>query len=679
MNVPNNKHKINQQHFNGHEKERKSARHNLLSIYFDTKNFLWYGLKIFLHESTCSSLKNKKRRSNNNHSTTPIHYHDDEQQECPPQKEQQHTSMPCPIVANERCGLWYAYPYANTAPNTHFKSTDGHKNINNFSLKRLNFNFLSAACSASRSDDHDLGDDGGSGGGAIFIVDASKYKRQPDSFSRTLPIWCCVLNRIVAAFREKYNDHPRKDADGTYIECEENGCNTTFATWDVGLYTPSDIISEEEHDSILDIIPQRVQSALNSGVIIDELQFMNMITKPLRCFWIQNDGVDDGNESKMEQKWKDLYETIQQYKSSYTCIICVSVSESGILDTIPHYRPNTSILDNKDHDLETLEWFYYKPGAADDHELSSWAKGLTPQLFWKHCDDILLQPNMTVQDTDEAIKSLMRRIKRERFDVCDDNEKPFDTIGDLNISIGSRISGRPPLCWDHFDAILNVSELEYEGLLTRTHVNEGKYYLRLHVKEGKKDRTELEKWMAVAMIFIGVHAAASNRRVLVHCAQGVDRSVAMVLAAICMFCELRTTTSTEGNESKSYTRKTLGYHSWCSKISVDGLTRFIEERKLNEKFNNQENSISVGTDDNEHLCSGLPTDIVKKLMGRRGKDLLFHYIRAIDGSDEKYFATKESMRVALMAIKQFRDKACPSRSTMQKLNRFFMSNLDENL
>ena len=617
--------------------ESKSARHNFLSIYYDTKKFLHSGLDIFQQEAGSNIMihNNEAKNKQDNDNSVCLEY---------------------PIVANERCGTWYAYPYANAAPNTHFKSTDGHKNIYNFSLKRMNFNFLSAACKAS------------SNGGAIFIVDASKTKCQPDSFSRTLPIWCCVLNRITAAFHEKYSNHQGQFGNNDYDEFNAE-------TWDTNLYTPPNIVSDEENNSILEIIPCRLLSAIDSGVIINEAQFMKMVTKPLRCFWISNDGVDD-SESNMKQKWKDLHATICQYKSLYTCIICVSVSESGILENIPHYRPNTSKTD------EELEWFYYRPGAADDHEFGSWSKGLTPKLFWKHCDQILFKQFMTIQDTDDVIKQLMKKVKEERFDLCDHDEMPFDAIGKLNISIGSRISGRPPLCWNNFDAILNVSELEYEGLSSRDHVQEGKFYLQLNVKEGKKDRAELEKWMAVALFFIGVHAAASKRRVLVHCAKGMDRSVAVVLAAICLFCELRSTTLSEAKKETSTSFNMLEFHQWTSSINVSNLIRVIEE---NQWMSSTSNEAKIEFDD-EFACSGLPKAIVKSLLGRRGRDLLFHFIRDLKAPNQNngeseggYFANKESMRVALMAIKQFRDKACPSRSTMQKLNRFFMSNLDEQM
>ena len=40
--------------------------------------------------------------------------------------------------------------------------------------------------------------------GGCFIVDSTrKGKRFPDSMSKTIPIWTCVLNRAIRDFRKK--------------------------------------------------------------------------------------------------------------------------------------------------------------------------------------------------------------------------------------------------------------------------------------------------------------------------------------------------------------------------------------------------------------------------------------------------------------------------------------------
>ena len=67
--------------------------------------------------------------------------------------------------------------------------------------------------------------------------------------------------------------------------------------------------------------------------------------------------------------------------------------------------------------------------------------------------------------------------------------------------------------------------------------HKGNYYLQLPVQEGKRDKTELEKWLAVGICFCVLHAQA-GRRILIHCAQGKDRSVGVALAVVALFCDL---------------------------------------------------------------------------------------------------------------------------------------------
>lgn len=82
------------------------------------------------------------------------------------------------VVPNARGGLWYVAP-ALRAHVAYFKSTDGHTNQCDFSLKRLNLHLVPVA---ERED-------------GVMLVDSTRRgKRIPDAFSKTVPIWCAVLN-----------------------------------------------------------------------------------------------------------------------------------------------------------------------------------------------------------------------------------------------------------------------------------------------------------------------------------------------------------------------------------------------------------------------------------------------------------------------------------------------------
>lgn len=86
-----------------------------------------------------------------------------------------------PLVANERCGLWYIPPNKRT-DTCYFKSTDGHTNVWSFSLRRLNLHLL-PIISANKG---------------IIVVDSTRRgKPMPDALLKTIPIWCAVINTVV--------------------------------------------------------------------------------------------------------------------------------------------------------------------------------------------------------------------------------------------------------------------------------------------------------------------------------------------------------------------------------------------------------------------------------------------------------------------------------------------------
>lgn len=170
------------------------------------------------------------------------------------------------------------------------------------------------------------------------------------------------------------------------------------------------------------------------------------------------------------------------------------------------------------------------------------------------------------------------------------------------ISIGSRRSGRPGTAWKHFDAIVNVTTMEYEEFgATNGIVPAGKFYIQLPVKEGKRDKTELEKWMSTALLFIMVHLK-ENRRVLIHCAQGMDRSVAICMAVLCLCCEFI------DRDDGSIVLK-----SWVKEVSYQNMyTYFQHENKIQE-------GDPCFTEVYKH--SSIPSVLVKHLCSKNGKHL----------------------------------------------------------
>ncbi|KAI4286593.1 MAG: hypothetical protein L6R35_004156, partial [Caloplaca aegaea] len=111
-----------------------------------------------------------------------------------------------PLVANERCGSWYIPPDIK-AGSAYFKSTDGHQGQWAFSTRRLNLQVLDIV------EKH---------GGCIIVDSTRRGKSMPDALSKTVPIWCEVMNSLLLG--ENYGS--------------------------TGIYTPEDVVSPSEHSQI---------------------------------------------------------------------------------------------------------------------------------------------------------------------------------------------------------------------------------------------------------------------------------------------------------------------------------------------------------------------------------------------------------------------------------------------
>lgn len=561
------------------KKSANRARHRLLSIRYDVDHYL----KQLLSQDDKS---------------------DDTTETDKDEKPSRYDFTNLPIIANERCGTWYALPFRPKSF-CHFKSTDGHVHL--FSLKRLNLPFLKTVANNNNTSSSQKN------GGGVVILDASNKKEMPDSFSRTLPIWACVLNRIGERYRRDLGIESLLKEDDKHL-----------------LFLPNWIIQEEERAKMEAIIDARVEELYQSQAIVDIPGFLANLTKPLRPFWITplHSELPENDETRIK----------------FHCIICCNAS---------NFR-----LGGETH-TSRIVWiekdqFWYTPGAADDHE--SWARHLTPQLFWEHVEQFTAE--LTNEQTEDIIDGIVKKAADNNSD--DEASSPhttttcgsesYDWIGNLNIAIGTRRAGRPPDCWTNFDAILNVTNTEYDEMAPSLQTKDDKFYLQLPVQEGKRDKLELERWLPVGILFCA-HHAVHNRRILIHCAQGKDRSVAVAMAVVQLFCTLR-------------------YPLQWNREILNNTVQNVHSAKQNS----QEGASQPKVARLERPLSGFPRDILKAMLGEDGRDLLIETSRkVICLQDGKPTATKETLRVVLHLIRQDREKAEPTRSTMQKLNRFFMS------
>jgi tRNA A64-2'-O-ribosylphosphate transferase len=135
----------------------------------------------------------------------------------------------------------------------YFKSTDGHCGHWHFSTCRLNWHV--ALLAAER--------------GGCMLVDATRRgKTFPDALTKTVPMWCAVLNRAVAAHRQRAPAPP--PAGGA-------GC------WDAELHLPP-WASPNEAAGIAARLPGWVADLEAVGADIGGLS--RALAKPLRPLWL---------------------------------------------------------------------------------------------------------------------------------------------------------------------------------------------------------------------------------------------------------------------------------------------------------------------------------------------------------------------------------------------------------
>ncbi|KAF1362252.1 hypothetical protein EJ07DRAFT_108794 [Lizonia empirigonia] len=214
-----------------------------------------------------------------------------------------------PLIANERCGSWYIPLQLKTA-SVYFKSTDGHMGKWAFSLRRLNLQLLDVV---SRH------------GGCVVVDSTRRGKSMPDALSKTVPFWCCVINRAVFGGESKGEE--------------------------MQLFTPPNAVSESEHAQMESRVDGFVQQFLDICKP-DIPSLRSKLQKPLRPLWVTQ-------SSTVPQAAPD-------FPAFHPVILCTA--------------------SRRVQGAEASEGGYIQ-GAADDHE--AWSHGLTPSVFWSNKDALL--------------------------------------------------------------------------------------------------------------------------------------------------------------------------------------------------------------------------------------------------------------------------------------------------
>ncbi|KAI0091657.1 tRNA A64-2'-O-ribosylphosphate transferase [Irpex rosettiformis] len=372
-----------------------------------------------------------------------------------------------PIIPNLRCGAWYVNPCAISEQPAYFKSTDGHFNNWSFNLRRPNIHLLDAIDRCK----------------GLIIVDSTRAgKRIPDALSKTVPLWCAVINRAIKA-KYRIQDH-----------------------WDTSLYTPPGVVSAQEHSQIEHKLDHWANQLLHSTYSLPTLE------RPLRPLWI----------TPASESWPRVFEA---EKRTFHPVICVSASrqvEDGL-----ERRTNG---------------FAYVQGSGDDHEL--WGQGLTPSIFWQHKERLLFSKRYDLQDLVTELVSTKPSDGGHHYNsnsstpvghvqgrivICLVSELPIPSIEDKSLVSASNSTAYVVISENTPTPTEQRNPATCDDLVNAV--------LRLHLPPGKRGQhTFLDSVLPQSLPFIDAHLARGNdSTIYICCDTGKDASVGVALTALQLF------------------------------------------------------------------------------------------------------------------------------------------------
>ena len=304
-----------------------------------------------------------------------------------------HTALGSPpMFANLRCGVWYVPP-SLCAGHCYYKSTDGHAGCWDFSLSRLNLQTALAAASHGR----------------VVIVDSTRSgKRFPDALTKTVPIWCCVINRALA---------------------------TDDATnWDCSLHLPSTVPPSEASQ-----IASRLDgwvAALRRPALSTVLEKLReALKRPLRPSWLcpPDDGPRD-NGAAAVRAYAAASDAAAAASSQYAWVHCVCASEACSAEVSRERGSYT-----------------YIQGAGDDEE--NWSRGVTALDWWRWRDELM---RLAVHNHEEAEERLVELLgSREDGEGATAMEPPTP-LWTTRLLLASRRNATLPKVYGYCEAVLDV-------------------------------------------------------------------------------------------------------------------------------------------------------------------------------------------------------------------------------
>ncbi|CCE82837.1 Piso0_002587 [Millerozyma farinosa CBS 7064] len=462
------------------------------------------------------------------------------------------SSLGLPLVPNERCGLWYVCP-DKRCDTAYFKSTDGHHGYWNFSTRRLNLHILK----------HLKGHNG------VAIVDSTRRgKLMPDALSKTIPIWCAVLNYVMY--------ESEGDADiirGLGLNDNDNLSIFLLSVkrnnW---LRTSDEIISSSEKSQIIERIPRFAHELKKVGITKEVLvKHLGGDKRPIVPLFQYPHKPKSNDQLFAEENARRC--------SKFYSVYCLTAS---IKIESQFHRMVVGIRGNEAPDIQ-VAWNYVQ-GSADDHE--SWATSfnfkLDPSFWWNSVFYNDGQYNTKVVDsrtgyihndlTDEKLTEIINAIHYRFQDAHPNTMAPIDVTR-------VQYEGTDTKIWfGQIKSALAASQLteiyprvKYLVVLSALHgvsVPEKSELtvIHLNVPSNKKGSRMLRD---VSPSILSQLNQSSTDETMILCESGADISVGVVLLLLCT------------RFNASWTPREVKEDIPCKDLVKKHLTKLSQIRRIN--------------------------------------------------------------------------------------------------
>ncbi|KAF9998627.1 hypothetical protein BGZ79_007709 [Entomortierella chlamydospora] len=408
-----------------------------------------------------------------------------------------------PVFANERCGTWYVHPSKIQKPGVYFKSTDGHTGRWDFNLRRYNPHLITAIIE---------------NGGERWDT---RYHSLPSLISRSEH---AQIAEKIDAFAEKL----MRFTDITPLTTRLS--KPIRPIW----LTPQSVLFKDDMPdySRVNFLPVICLSA--SRVVPEGMEECD------GYLYVQGSGDDE--EMWSEGLTPDLFWKNEDY-----------LLEEGITSAECERRAREIVREAKKVQLECSHQqlditVNRQEDGTSKEKISNGQLLFTPSM--ELCSEIKPSPfwignNASGRIPDcwqsgfDMVINCAAEIQRDSFFEWTEGSQVVLQLG------GTGVGGTPAsLCivqrhqWETATSASSSSDLT---ITTDTTSNKEYYYLHLPIAEGKKGQHQLLEMIPIAIKAVESFYASRtmregaetmNPRILIHCQQGMDRSVGITLAIL---------------------------------------------------------------------------------------------------------------------------------------------------